>query len=209
MSLNLDDPRVKKTRRAMREAFIRLIIDKGYDSVSIQDIANEAEAARITFYRHYRDKEDLLNDCLNVLYEELVTKTEQEISAGAPHSSSPIRVFYGHLQEQEQLYRVLFSSLGTHSMMERMKQFLAKRVLAEFDAIQTSHPPEIPKEIIAYHLISAQLGLGIWWLEQDKPYPVEYMAQVAMLLSFTGILRPLGIEDMNDPLLKERGIWEH
>jgi len=33
-----------------------------------------------------------------------------------------------------------------------------------------------PIEIIAYHTASAQLGLAIWWLENSKPYPLEYMA---------------------------------
>ena len=67
MSVNQNDLRVIKTKRGLREAFIRLLLQKGYDAISIQDIATEAQAARVTFYRHYKDKEELLVDCLRDL----------------------------------------------------------------------------------------------------------------------------------------------
>jgi AcrR family transcriptional regulator len=208
MSLNPDDPRVKKTRRGLRAAFISLILQKGYDSIAIQDITDEAETARITFYRHYRDKEELLTDCLNELYEELIEKTEREIAAGADPGSSPFRVFYEHLEEQEKLYRVLFSSMGTQTVVNRMRQYMAQRLIENLDTFfERSARPAIPDEIIAFHIVSAHLGLGIWWLENDKPYPVEYLTQISMWLSFAGLLRSLGIEQMTMPMPVPPSNW--
>jgi len=201
MPLNPDDPRVKKTRRGLRDAFIQLILRKGYDSISIQEITDEAETARITFYRHYRDKEELLTDCLNELYEELVEKTEREITAGADSRASAFRVFYEHLEEQEQLYRILFSSMGTQTVVNRMRHYMAQRLINNLDTfVERSIRPAIPDEIIAFHLVSAHLGLGIWWLENNKPYPVEYLTQISMWLSFAGLLRSMGIEQMVMPV---------
>lgn len=201
MSLNPDDPRVKKTRRSLREAFIRLILQRGYDSISIQDITNEAETARITFYRHYRDKEELLTDCLNELYEELVEKTEREIADGADSKASAFQVFYEHLDEQEQLYHILFSSMGTQTVVKRLRHYMAHRLIENLDTfVDRSARPAIPDEIIAFHLVSAHIGLGIWWLENDKPYPVEYLTQISMWLSFAGLLRSLGVEQMVMPV---------
>lgn len=190
---NLDDPRVKKTRRGFREALIRLIQLKGYESISIQDIANEAETARITFYRHYRSKEELLADCLNGLLEELVEKTERESAGLAMPSYYPALVFYAHLEEQEPLYRILFSSVGTQVVVERFQEYLARRLLADLNLFASQERPAIPAEIIAFHVISAHIGLGIWWLDQGKPYPAEYLAQTALWLSLTGLQRALGI----------------
>jgi AcrR family transcriptional regulator len=192
---NLDDPRVIKTRRALREAFTRLILQQGYDSISIQDIASEAQTARITFYRHYRDKEELLNDCLNVLYEELVEKTEREIAGGAPTSHTPARVFFEHLRDQQALYRILFSRLGTQAVLDRMQQYMAAAALKQLPAFGAENRPAIPDEIIAQHLVSAQVGLGVWWLKNDKPYSVAYMTRVSMWLSLAGVQRALGVED--------------
>jgi AcrR family transcriptional regulator len=201
MPPNPNDPRIKKTRRDLRAAFIRLILQKGYDSISIQEITEEAETARITFYRHYRDKEELLTDCLNELYEELVEKTEREIAIGADAKSSAFQVFYEHLEAQEQLYRILFSSMGTQTVVNRMRQYMAQRLIENLDTfVERSARPAIPDEIIAFHLVSAHLGLGIWWLENNKPYPVEYLTQISMWLSFAGLLRSMGIEQMTMPV---------
>lgn len=199
MPLNPHDPRVIKTRRALREGFIRLILQQGYDSISIQDIANEAQTARITFYRHYRDKEELLTDCLNVLYEELVQKTEREISAGALTSHAPTRVFFEHLQEQEELYRILFSSLGTQTVLDRMQQYMAEAVLQNISAYSSDSRPAIPAEIIARHLVSAQVGLGVWWLKNNQPYSIDYMTRVAVWLSLAGVQRALGMDELIPP----------
>jgi AcrR family transcriptional regulator len=196
MPMNMNDLRVKKTRRSLREAFIRLILQQGYDSISIQDIANEAETARVTFYRHYKDKEELLTDCLNVLYEEMAERIPPLTPETAGTGYNPMREFFRHLEEQERLYSILFSSRGTQTVIERMRHHLAKRAI---EGLQTYFPDagkDIPLEILGYFTASAQIGLGIWWLDHDKPYSREYMAQVSVWLTLGGVLRGLGIDRM-------------
>src|SRR5690349_22765699 len=51
---------VQRTRQHLEEACIALILEKGYEAVTIQDILDRANVGRSTFYVHYRDKEDLL-----------------------------------------------------------------------------------------------------------------------------------------------------
>lgn len=199
MTFNPNDPRVKKTRRGLQEAFVRLILKQGYDSISIQDIASEAQAARVTFYRHYRDKEELLTDCLNTLYEELAEKTQRLSSQLLQEERSPLSTLYEHIEEQENLYHILFSSRGTQTVIERMRHHLALNAL---DALQTTgREPQgaIPLDIVAYHTASAQLGLAMWWLEHGKPYPAAYMARVSLWLTLSGLLETMGVADMNLP----------
>ena len=54
------DLRIIRTKKFIYDAFIKLIAEKGYDAITIQDIADEALINRATFYSHYRDKQDLL-----------------------------------------------------------------------------------------------------------------------------------------------------
>ncbi len=117
MGINLSDPRVRKTRRSLQEALTRLILKQGHDSSSIQDIATESDTARITFYRHYRDKKELLADCLNGLYDDLTLKTEAISRQAIEQGQTPISVLYAHIEQQETLYRILFSSRGTQTVM--------------------------------------------------------------------------------------------
>jgi len=192
MSHHKLDPRVRKTRRNMREAFLRLIVEKGYDSISIQDIANEAETARITFYRHYHNKEDLLSDCLNTLYEGFVEKIEKDISLKTAQITAPIRIFYEHLEAKEELYRVLFSSLGIQTVVKRLTHYMSERMVSQLDFLHLEPGPGVPLDVIANHIASAQIGLGIWWLEQNRPYPTEQMIKISMELSLNGVIGVLG-----------------
>ncbi len=54
------DRRIQRTRALLRDALMRLIIRKGYDEITIQDITDEANVARTTFYLHFADKDELL-----------------------------------------------------------------------------------------------------------------------------------------------------
>jgi AcrR family transcriptional regulator len=54
------DRRAARTRRSLHQALISLILRKGYDAITVQEIIDEADIGRATFYAHYRGKEDLL-----------------------------------------------------------------------------------------------------------------------------------------------------
>ena len=60
-----DDRRVQRTRKILRESLLELILDQGYDDVSIQDITQRANLGRATFYLHYKEKDELLQDLLH------------------------------------------------------------------------------------------------------------------------------------------------
>lgn len=53
------DLRVQRTRKMIIEAFFKLVETKGYEAVTIQDIADEAMINRATFYAHFKDKQHL------------------------------------------------------------------------------------------------------------------------------------------------------
>ena len=78
------DRRVLRTRRALREALLSLILEQGYESVTIEEITDRADVGRTTFYLHYRDKEELLLECINGAVDDLV----EEVSS-IPVSVSP------------------------------------------------------------------------------------------------------------------------
>lgn len=65
------DLRILKTRKAIKEAFLTLVQTKGYERVTIQDIAEEAMINRNTFYLHYVDKPNLLESLCQESIEKL------------------------------------------------------------------------------------------------------------------------------------------
>lgn len=55
------DPRVKRTRSLLEQSFMDVVAQKGFQSVSVQDITDKAGVNRATFYAHFPDKYALLD----------------------------------------------------------------------------------------------------------------------------------------------------
>ena len=68
------DPRILRSRRMLMEALIRLLTQKEFDDISIQEIADEATLNRATFYLHYADKSALLQAMTDVRFRDLIER---------------------------------------------------------------------------------------------------------------------------------------
>ena len=197
MSIDQNDLRVIKTKRGLREAFIRLLLEKEYDAISIQDIATEAEAARVTFYRHYKNKEELLSDCIDMICENYARHIREASNEEYRQGYSPMLAVYRQLKEDGKIYRVLSKSHAGQLLTKRLVEFLAERVQIQLEARFPEEQLLAPIEIIAYHFASAQIGLTSWWIENDHPYPPEYMARISFWLSLAGSARGFGLENIS------------
>ena len=74
------DRRVSRTRRQLRDALMALILERGYNMVTIEDITDRADLGRTTFYLHYRDKDELLIESLEAIAQDLKAQVEQQVS---------------------------------------------------------------------------------------------------------------------------------
>ena len=74
-----DDRRIQRTRKALRDALYALVLDRGYDDLSVQDITDKANLGRATFYLHYREKDELLEDLLRELTENFTQRSGNKI----------------------------------------------------------------------------------------------------------------------------------
>ena len=63
------DRRVRKTRQAFRKALLELLEEKPFEKISVTDLTNRADIARITFYKHYKSKEGLLLSIIKGFFE--------------------------------------------------------------------------------------------------------------------------------------------
>ncbi|MEK3792920.1 TetR family transcriptional regulator [Paenibacillus sp. FSL R7-0204] len=77
--VNQEDPRVLRTRQLIRTAFRDLLQRKGYDAITIKDIAQEATINRATFYAHFEDKYALLDEVTEQAFHERIP--EQVVNA--------------------------------------------------------------------------------------------------------------------------------
>ena len=78
MAEKTTDRRVRRTRHALENALISLILEKGYDAVTIEEITDRADLGRTTFYLHFRDKEELLMNAIDTMIEDFLAQNETQ-----------------------------------------------------------------------------------------------------------------------------------
>jgi len=93
---------VRKTRRQLREALVSLILERGWDSVSVMDVCAKADVGRSTFYLHYADKEDLLVSGIDELHEALAG-----VNAKAAGTFGFLQPLFEHARDNRRLMQAL------------------------------------------------------------------------------------------------------
>src|ERR1051326_8767622 len=75
-----EDRRIQRTRQLLRDSLMALIVERGFSDLSIQDITDRANVSRTTFYLHYRDKDELLFNSIQEMYQELISTAISSIT---------------------------------------------------------------------------------------------------------------------------------
>ena len=68
------DPRVKRTRSLILGSFSELLAEKGFKSISVQDVTDKAQINRATFYAHFVDKYELLDRWIGQVFMQEIEK---------------------------------------------------------------------------------------------------------------------------------------
>ncbi len=194
------DPRVVRTRQMLRDALVSLIEEKGFDALTVQDITDRAELNRATFYLHYRDRQDLLEnslrDAIDELMADLGTSAEEQGQLVSDESPRPITAVFEHVAQHAHFYRVMLSAEGVPAFSAGVRNYMAEVTLRWLAALQPDpRQSRVPLEIVANSLSWSLLGVLIWWLEHDMPHPPGYMAEQFRLLITLDLRQVLGLDE--------------
>lgn len=183
------DRRVRRTRALLGQALRDLILTKPYETITIQDITNQADLNRATFYLHYASKEELLMDSLEQQFDALVERLEVEKN-GRPmwENSVTMRLIFEYVAENARLYKVLLGPQGQGYVMYRVLNYIAQVDEGELQAAFGDDALPVPNVILARHFAGALFALIGWWLEEDMPYSPTYMAETIQQLCLVGVM---------------------
>ena len=174
------DRRIQRTRPLLQEALFHLIVERGYEHVTIADITEQANLGRTTFYLHYRDKEHLLQESIKTLLHDMHLDVEPETEKTCTYSMISVRIFQ-HVARRRLLYQAMLREAGpTRTIEDVMRTYfteLCQRFLPE-GLVQMKRPLLVTSEILAVHAAGSLLGLLSWWLLQEVPLSAEDMGAI-------------------------------
>lgn len=169
-----------KTRKAIIQAAVELVLEKGYDTVTVQDITDRADIGRGTFYIHFKDKEEVVWTAIQDLCLDLEQTAHQQYKDNIPDQQEYYGLLYIFRQVDKNcdLFRVCFSSRGSAALTERVTDLLADIILYDLQNQPALHDPnsDVPLVIIAQMMTGLITRMISWWLNTPNDYTAEQMA---------------------------------
>jgi AcrR family transcriptional regulator len=155
----------------LRDALVRLIRERGWDAVSVQDVCEHADVGRSTFYAHFADKEELLvtgfDDLLKMLRAHLEPVKDEPLGFTV--------TLIEHAREYKELYRAL---VGRRTAVAVQRGFLGVvEELVTDDLVRAGMPTNAVPDIAVAYVAGAFWQVLSWWLEQRSPPPASELAE--------------------------------
>src|SRR5258708_24940011 len=140
--------RVARTRRALHEALIRLIKRKGYDALTVQEIIDEADIGRATFYAHYRGKDDLLRGGFERLRGELKAARREAREGERDRPLTFSLAMFEHACAYPDVYRAMLGGQGSMIAVNEIRHVLAE--LANKDLPEVRDEVAVPPDLMLH-----------------------------------------------------------
>ena len=157
------DRRITKTRKAIYAAFLQLLNQKNFETITVQEIIDLADVGRSTFYSHYESKELLLDELCRYLFHHLFER-EKNISKEAYLA----HIFLHFKKNQDHITSLLFSK--NDYFLRQLQKELEHHVYPMVEAdLQIIHP-KIPTSYLKHFVVTNFIETLTWWLREGKIY---------------------------------------
>jgi AcrR family transcriptional regulator len=189
------DKRIQKTRQLLQDALLSLLREQAFEEIEIQAITDRADTARVTFYRHYGTKEELLADVIETVYQDMqaviqAVSVERLMDFRQP---PPNLILFDFLERDRALYKKLFMGSISAFIQQQLRHYVVQQVVMTFSAAPKY--ADLPIGLIANHIASCLIGNIMWWLSEDVPYSGAYMACITHWTAMMGIMTLIGRAD--------------
>lgn len=171
------DRRVARTKLQLRDALISLIMERGWDAVTVKDICDRANFGRSTLYVHFADKEDLLLSGFETLEASL-----EAVRRGAPGRFAFASQLFAHAQENLKLYRALVMTKTGRHVIGHLRAVSGRLVTAELETLG----PRGRSALLAHYIAGGLVELMVAWLEGPTRPPAHELTD-----TFLGLTRKL------------------
>jgi AcrR family transcriptional regulator len=194
------DRRVRRSRRALREAFVALVLEQGYSSITVEALTARADTSKATFYAHFHDMEDLLTAVVRDLVADLATEAESAVTTGRQEpiaQGSGVATFCRHVDANRDLYRVALSGAGNGqgratltAAVTAAAERVFGRIVNDMDA-----SPRRQVALVARSWAGACITLIDHWLQVDQGLSADEFSSLIAPLLLEGPLWGLGLDE--------------
>ncbi|WP_085991203.1 TetR/AcrR family transcriptional regulator [Oceanobacillus senegalensis] len=182
------DKRVKRTKKAFQCTLLALLKEKCFEDITITEIVKKADYNRGTFYIHYEQKEDLLQEMMDEKLDELrfaFRKPYQHLTDEVNIRELSTTCLFDHFLINRDFYQTMLSSRVSINFQEEMVRSLEKHFKEDIDFTSNHVPNDINLKLFYHYRVYGIIGLIIEWIRSDFQHSKSYMAeQVVKIATF-------------------------
>jgi AcrR family transcriptional regulator len=188
MKEKTEDRRIHRTRNMILDAFLDLMIQKGYEKITVQNIIDAADVGRSTFYMHFTDKEQLLLSSIGQLREFLIEHGQQVSAVKANEYQFGFSLaMLKHAQSHQALYKAIVGGKGGSPVYYHMQQMLIGLIRDNVSMLFPGTTLRIPQKTATDFIGNTFMILLTWWMEQDMPCSAAEANSIFHALALNGL----------------------
>lgn len=190
-----EDRRVRKSKRAIKQAFIELLTENKLDRITIQQISDLADVNRGTFYLNYEDKYALLDEMENEQIEEikgfvdirkmdLSTKTSDRFIED--FANKVIKNVITHIEQNIEFYQVILNLERKSQIEEQLADIVRsniKHLIGNKDNVFG-----IPENYYLSYVVGSTMSMIKYWVSDENRVSVEELVNYVSTIASTGPL---------------------
>ena len=182
------DSRVRQTRAALLGALPLLMIERGYERITIQNVLERADVGRATFYAHFASKDDLLAGSVANLRAWLVEAwrkmPEQRLGFTLP--------FFEHLATHGAIYEKSIARASEVSVERHIRQMLCELVRDDLASRRPRAANPAAMDLAVQFVVGALWSTIVWWNETGMRMSAVDINALFQRLTFPGLDTTLG-----------------
>jgi AcrR family transcriptional regulator len=187
MVKRIEDRRIRRTRALLQGALVSLMVEKSYESITVQEIIDRANVGRATFYAHFSDKRSLLSSRLEDLRSELLRRQRESLAANnRGRGFSLSRAMLEHASDSLTLWRGIADRESGAFVLSRIQEMLAELVRNDLAALGITRR-SADREAAIQYLTGGFVSLMIWWLNDGQQESVEQIDERFTTLALNGL----------------------
>jgi AcrR family transcriptional regulator len=191
MGARRDDRRVHRTEQLLRTALVSLIEEKGFETLTVQDIIDRANVGRATFYAHFDNKEDLLVsgfDGLRTALKELQRQAHLRTTSSDERLFAFSHEMFAHIAEYRKVFRAMVGKRSGALVQQLLQKIVVDLVRDDLKAmVGRRDDRSAPAEAVVQFVTGGFFGLAMLWATGKLPVSVEEVNALFRRLAMPGV----------------------
>lgn len=186
-ALNSSDRRVKRTKKALRDALLTLLEQKPISEISVTELTNLADVNRATFYFYYTDILDMLQQLQNESYQafkEIVDEYDASITTMDSFIAYAERILI-YCRDNENLVKFTIKNDTNNLLFKKIQMLMLHNLPNSKDVFDTDNPARY----VTTYTLDAIVGVVIDWMDEGMKIPPRELAEFFARSYFDGVYK--------------------